>query len=209
MSIRVVLVDDHAIVRTGIAGMLARTDGIEVVGEASNGHEALEVIRNSSPGILLVDLRMPVMDGPSLIQELRRQGNDIPILVLTTYDTDADILRATEVGANGYLLKDTTLADLVQAIRATHAGDSWLAPTVATQVMKSLRGADSGKLSSRELQVLQLVAEGFSNKEIAAELHVSAATVKTHLIHVFRKLEVNDRTAAVTTALDRGILTRG
>lgn len=208
MSIRVVLVDDHPIVRAGIAGMLAQTDSIEVVGEASNGEEALSLIERTSPDVLLVDLRMPVMDGPTLIQTLRTQDSKLGILVLTTYDTDADILRATEAGANGYLLKDTSLADLVRAIEATNAGDTWLAPSVATQVMKSLHGSKSEKLSSRELEVLRLVADGHSNKEIAAELHVSLATVKTHLIHVFRKLDVNDRTAAVTVALDRGILTR-
>lgn len=209
MTIRVMLVDDHPIVRAGIAGMLAHTEGIEVVGEAANGQEALAVIQRIQPDVLLLDLRMPIMDGPTMIRELRSSGNQIGVLVLTTYDTDADILRATEAGANGYLLKDTSLADLVQAIRATHAGDAWLAPTVAAQVMKSLRGPDAEKLSTRELQVLKLVAEGYSNKEIASELHVSPATVKTHLIHVFRKLDVNDRTAAVTVALDRGILTRG
>lgn len=208
MSIRVVLVDDHPIVRAGIAGMLAQTDSIEVVGEASNGEEALSLIERTSPDVLLVDLRMPVMDGPTLIQTLRTQDSKLGILVLTTYDTDADILRATEAGANGYLLKDTSLADLVRAIEATNAGDTWLAPSVATQVMKSLHGSKSEKLSSRELEVLRLVADGHSNKEIAAELHVSPATVKTHLIHIFRKLDVNDRTAAVTVALDRGILTR-
>lgn len=208
MSIRVVLIDDHPIVRAGIAGMLAQTDGIEVVGEAANGREALGVIERVNPDVLLLDLRMPVMDGPELIRELRAKGNTIGILVLTTYDTDADILRATEAGANGYLLKDTSLEDLVRAIEATNAGDTWLAPSVAAQVMKSLHGTQAGKLSSRELDVLRLVAVGFSNKEIAVELHVSAATVKTHLIHVFRKLDVNDRTAAVTVALDRGILTR-
>ena len=208
MTIRVMLVDDHPIVRAGIAGMLAQTDGLEVVGEASNGQEALSLIAVSTPDVLLLDLRMPVMDGPELIRELRKQGNTVGILVLTTYDTDADILRATEAGANGYLLKDTSLTDLVRAIEATHAGDTWLSPSVATQVMKTLRSPEQDKLSSRELEVLRLVAEGMSNKEIASELHVSAATVKTHLIHVFRKLDVNDRTAAVTVALDRGILTR-
>lgn len=209
MSIRVVLIDDHPIVRAGIAGMLAHTDGIEVVGEAANGREALGLIERVSPDVLLLDLRMPVMDGPELIRELRAQGNAVGILVLTTYDTDADILRATEAGANGYLLKDTSLADLIRAIEATSAGDTWLAPSVAAQVMKSLHGSGTEKLSTRELEVLRLVADGHSNKEIATELHVSPATVKTHLIHVFRKLDVNDRTAAVTVALDRGILTRG
>ena len=208
MTIRVMLVDDHPIVRAGIAGMLAQTEGLEVVGEASNGQEALSMLANTSPDVLLLDLRMPVMDGPELIQILRDQGNPVGVLVLTTYDTDADILRAIEAGANGYLLKDTSLRDLVEAIRATHAGDSWLAPSVATQVMKSMRAPDINQLSSRELDVLRLVADGLSNKEIAIALSVSPATVKTHLIHVFRKLDVNDRTAAVTVALDRGILRR-
>ncbi len=209
MTIRVLLVDDHPIVRAGIAGMLGQNDEIEVVGEAANGQEALNILDRLQPEVLLVDLRMPVMDGPALIKTLRDSGNSIGILVLTTYDTDADILRATEAGANGYLLKDTSLEDLVRAIRATKNGESWLAPSVAAQVMKSLRGDEFEKLSSRELEVLQLVASGNSNKEIANALHVSPATVKTHLIHIFRKLDVNDRTAAVTVALDRGILNRG
>lgn len=208
MSIRVVLIDDHPIVRAGIAGMLAQTAGIEVVGEASDGTEAIGLIERVDPDVLLLDLRMPVMDGPALIRTLRAQGSTVGILVLTTYDTDADILRATEAGANGYLLKDTSLEDLVRAIQATNAGDTWLSPSVAAQVIKTLHGSGTDAVSSRELEVLRLVANGLSNKEIAAELHVSPATVKTHLIHVFRKLDVNDRTAAVTVALDRGILTR-
>lgn len=208
MTIRVLLVDDHPIVRAGIAGMIATTEGIEVVGEAANGEEALALIQRTPVDVILLDLRMPVMDGPTFIRAVRDAKNPVGILVLTTYDTDADILRATEAGANGYLLKDTTPQDLVKAIRATAAGESWLSPVVAAQVMKSLRGSDSEKLSAREIQVLQLVATGNSNKEIASQLHVSAATVKTHLIHVFRKLDVNDRTAAVTVAMDRGILSR-
>ncbi len=188
--------------------MLAQSDGIEIAGEAANGLEAAGLIERVNPDVILLDLRMPVMDGPELIRKLRSEGNTVGILVLTTYDTDADILRATEAGANGYLLKDTTLEDLVRAINATSAGGTWLAPSVATQVMKSLHSTKAEKLSSRELEVLRLVADGYSNKEIATELHVSPATVKTHLIHVFRKLDVNDRTAAVTVALDRGLLTR-
>lgn len=208
MTIRVLLVDDHPIVRAGIAGMIAHTEGIEVVGESANGKDALALLERTPADVILLDLRMPVMDGPTLIQTLRNEGNPVGILVLTTYDTDADILRAVEAGANGYLLKDTTPQDLVKAIRATAAGESWLSPVIAAQVMRSLRGPDSDKLSAREIQVLQLVATGNSNKEIASQLHVSAATVKTHLIHVFRKLDVKDRTAAVTVALDRGILSR-
>ena len=206
MTIRVLLIDDHPIVRKGIAGMLANTDEIEVAGEAANGREALEAIPRVQPDVLLVDLRMPVMDGPTLIEHLRSNGNPIGILVLTTYDTDADILRATEAGANGYLLKDTSQADLIQAIKSTYAGDGWLAPSITAKLMRSMRSGDVAKLSSREMDVLSLVAKGNSNKEIAVALHVSQATVKTHLIHIFRKLNVSDRTAAVTVAMDRGIL---
>lgn len=206
MTIRVMLIDDHPIVRTGIAGMLANTGGIEVVGEAANGKEALEVMPTAQPDVLLLDLRMPVMDGPTLIEHLRSSGNDIGILVLTTYDTDADILRATEAGANGYLLKDTSQSELIQAIQSTHAGDGWLAPSITAKLMRSMRSGEKTKLSTRELDVLKLVATGNSNKEIASALHVSQATVKTHLIHIFRKLDVSDRTAAVTVSMDRGIL---
>lgn len=206
MTIRVMLVDDHPIVRAGIAGMIAQTDGIDVVGEAGNGREALPLIDELRPDVILLDLRMPVMDGTELIRRLRANGDTIGILVLTTYDTDADILRAIEAGANGYLLKDTSHEDLVKAIIATGDGDSWLTPSVAAQLMRSVRQPEGEHLSSREMDVLRLVAKGNSNKEIAAELHVSQATVKTHLIHIFRKLDVNDRTAAVTLAMERGII---
>lgn len=206
MTIRVVLVDDHPLVRTGIAGMLANTEDIEIVGEAANGMEAIRVLAETRPDVILLDLRMPEMDGPELIKHLRSEGNDIGILVLTTYDTDADILRATEAGANGYLLKDTSRDELIGAIRATHAGDGWLTPTVAAQLLRTVRQGELEQLSSREQQVLQHVAKGKSNKEIASELHVSQATVKTHLLHIFRKLDVNDRTAAVTVAMERGII---
>ncbi|MCA9832745.1 MAG: response regulator transcription factor [Thermomicrobiales bacterium] len=206
MKIRVMLVDDHPLVRTGIAGMLANADEIEIVGEAANGKEALQVLAVAQPDVILLDLRMPEMDGPELIRHLRSEGNNIGILVLTTYDTDADILRATEAGANGYLLKDTSRDELIGAIRATHAGDGWLTPTIAAQLMRTVRQGEIEQLSSRELQVLKHVAKGLSNKEIASELHVSQATVKTHLLHIFRKLDVNDRTAAVTMAMERGII---
>lgn len=206
MTIRVVLVDDHAVVRAGIIGMLAGFDELEICGEASNGQEGLALIERVEPDVVLLDLRMPVMDGPSLIRTLRDAGNHIGILVLTTYDTDADILRAIEAGANGYLLKDTTRDELITAIRATNAGSSWLTPSVAAQLMSRLQRGPEEKLSGRELDVLKLVAKGNSNKEIADQLHVSQATIKTHLVNVYRKLDVNDRTSAVTTALDRGLI---
>jgi DNA-binding NarL/FixJ family response regulator len=205
-SIRVFLVDDHAIVRTGIAGMLADAPGIEVVGQAANGIAALDGIRDMDPDVVLMDLRMPRLDGPSTIARMRVAGDTRAVLVITTYDTDTDILRAIEAGANGYLLKDASRDELVQAIETVARGESWLAPSVATRLMGQVRRPAGESLSEREIEVIRLVAKGLSNKEIATEIHVSQATVKTHLIHIFRKLDVNDRTAAVTAAIERGII---
>jgi DNA-binding NarL/FixJ family response regulator len=204
--IRVLLVDDHAIVRTGIAGMLSDAEGIKVTGEAANGFEALEAIADSGPDVILMDLRMPGLDGPDTIRRLRQSGDERAILVLTTFDADTDIVRAIESGANGYLLKDATRDQLISAIRAVGRGESWLAPSVAGRLLSQMRVPANESLSERELDVLRLVAKGRSNKEIASAIHVSPATVKTHLIHIFRKLDVNDRTAAVTVALERGII---
>jgi len=204
--IRVLLVDDHAIVRTGIAGILAGVPGIEIIGESSNGQEALDAIPRLAPDVVLMDLRMPVLDGPGAIQEIRTRQMSVGILVLTTYDSDTDILRAIEAGANGYLLKDTTRDELVRAIEATASGSSWLAPNIAATVMRQMQRPTTEALSERELEVLRRVAKGRSNKEIAAEMHISQATVKTHLIHIYRKLDVNDRTSAVTVALERGVI---
>jgi DNA-binding NarL/FixJ family response regulator len=204
--IRVLLVDDHAIVRTGIAGMLTDAQGIEVVGQADDGVTALEAIRSHDPHVVLMDLRMPRLDGPATIARMRGSGDMRGVLVITTYDTDADIIRAVEAGANGYLLKDASRDALVEAIRAVARGESWLAPAVATRLMGQMRKPASDALSDREIEVLRLVARGQSNKEIATAMYISQATVKTHLIHIFRKLDVNDRTAAVTVALERGNL---
>jgi DNA-binding NarL/FixJ family response regulator len=205
--IGVLLVDDHTIVRTGIAGMLSGAEGIRVAGEAANGYEALDAIARTDPDVILIDLRMPGLDGPDTIARLRQAGDTRAILVLTTFDADVDIVRAIESGANGYLLKDATRAELIDAIHAVARGESWLAPSVASRLLTQLRTPPGESLSDRELDVLRLVAKGRSNKEIASEIHVSPATVKTHLIHIFRKLDVNDRTAAVTAALERGIIT--
>lgn len=204
--IRVLLVDDHAIVRTGIAGMLADTPAIDVIGEVSDGEQALRAIVSLDPDIVLMDLRMPVLDGPATIARLRESGDTRGVLVLTTYDSDADILRAIEAGANGYLLKDASRDQLIRAITAVARGESWLAPEVAATVMRQMQRPRTETLSERELEVLRRVGRGMSNKEIAGELHISQATVKTHLVHIFRKLDVNDRTAAVTTALDRRLI---
>ena len=152
-----------------------------------------------------MDLRMPVMDGVTAIREIKDSQPDVQVLVLTTYDSDADILPAIEAGATGYLLKDASREELYSAVRATANGESVLAPGVAARLLGRMR-APSEQLSGRELEVLELVAEGNSNSEIASRLHISQATVKSHLIHIFGKLGVSDRTAAVTVALKRGIL---
>jgi DNA-binding NarL/FixJ family response regulator len=205
-NIRLVIVDDHPVVRDGLRGMLESQPDFEVVGEASNGEEAVQLASSLSPEVMLMDLRMPVMDGVTALREIKASNPAVQVLVLTTYDSDADILLAIEAGAMGYLLKDTSREDMYAAIRATARGESVLSPGVASRLIGQMRAPAEEKLSSREVEVLQLVAEGASNREIASSLHISQATVKSHLIHIFDKLGVSDRTAAVTVALRRGIL---
>ena len=205
-KIHLVIADDHLIVRDGLRGMLESQPDFEVVGEASNGEEAVHLANSLKPEVVLMDLRMPVMDGVTAIRQIKDSQPDVQVLVLTTYDSDADILPAIEAGATGYLLKDISREELYSAVRATASGDSVLAPGVAARLIGRMRAPAEEKLSSRELEVLQLVAEGDSNSEIAGRLHISQATVKSHLIHIFGKLGVSDRTAAVTVALQRGIM---
>jgi DNA-binding NarL/FixJ family response regulator len=207
--IRILIADDHPVVRDGLAGMLAGQTDFQVVGEAADGAIAVELAAALSPDVILMDLRMPVLDGVAAIRQIRARQPSIHILVLTTYDTDADILPAIEAGATGYLLKDTPREDLFRAIRATAAGQAALAPAVAARLLGKMRAPAEEKLSARELEVLGLVAEGASNGEIAQALHISEATVKSHLLHIFAKLGVADRTAAVTVALQRGVLRLG
>lgn len=205
-TIRVLIVDDHPVVREGLAGMLAGRADFEVVAEADNGTEALSLFRRFRPDVTLLDLHMPGMDGVDVIEQLLSEAPQARILVLTTYDSDADILRAVEAGATGYLLKDTPRSDLFRAIEKVAQGESVLAPTVASRLMQRMRSPAEDALSSREIEVLQLVARGKSNREIGKALHISTATVKTHLVRIFDKLDVTDRTAAVTVALERGIM---
>ncbi|GIJ28647.1 DNA-binding response regulator [Micromonospora qiuiae] len=209
--IRLLIVDDHPVVRDGLRGMFTGDPGFEVVGEAGDGAEALAVAAHHSPDVVLMDLRMPGMDGVTAIGRLVRSGSSAKVLVLTTYDTDADVLPAIEAGATGYLLKDAPRDELVRAVRAAARGDSVLSPRVAGRLMGRLRspGPAEEPLSQRELEVLTLVAKGASNREAAARLFISEATVKTHLLHVYAKLGVNDRAAAVAVAYDRGLLTPG
>jgi len=204
--IRLIIADDHPVVRAGLQGMLASQPDFEIVGEAATGSEAVALTSQLSPDVVLMDLRMAELDGATATTQIRRQQPKTAVLVLTTYDGNADILRAIEAGATGYLLKDTPRDQLFSAIRAVALGKSVLAPEVATRLLRHLRTPAGEVLSTREIEVLSLVARGASNKEIARNLHISETTVKSHLIHIFSKLGVADRTAAVTAALERGLL---
>jgi DNA-binding NarL/FixJ family response regulator len=201
--IRLVIVDDHPVVRDGLRGMLAVPD-FEVVGEAASGDEAVAVVTALSPDVVLMDLRMPGSDGLSAIERLH--AHPCRVLVLTTYDTDRDVLPAIKAGATGYLLKDTPRDELQRAIRAAHAGEAVLSPAVATRLLGQVRKPATEALSTRELDVLALVAKGSTNRAVAAALFISEATVKTHLLHVYAKLGVSDRAAAVAVAYERGLL---
>ncbi|WP_328294628.1 response regulator transcription factor [Kineococcus sp. NBC_00420] len=205
-SVRVLVVDDHPVVRGGIEGLLATADDLEVVGGAADGREALDAVARLRPDVVLMDLRMPVVDGATATAEIRRAHPEVHVLVLTTYETDADIVRAVEAGATGYLLKDTPLAQLLDAVRAASRGETVLAPPVAAKWRARLRGSVQESLTPRELQVLGSVSRGSTNAEIGRELFIGEATVKTHLLRTFAKLGVDDRTHAVTIATQRGLL---
>ena len=209
-AIRIVVADDHPIVRAGIVGLLDQAPGIEVVGEASDGAEAVELAASERPDLVLMDLRMPGVDGASATASIVAAGQGTRVLVLTTYETDDHILAAIEAGASGYLLKAAPQAEILAGIRAVAAGETVLAPSIAAKLVSRVR-ADAASvappaLSPREHEVLALVAEGRSNPEIARSLYIGEATVKTHLLHAFEKLGVNDRTRAVTRAMELGLL---
>jgi DNA-binding NarL/FixJ family response regulator len=207
--IGVLIVDDHPVVRDGLRGMFAGDPQFTVLGEAGTGVEALAVAEAVRPDVILMDLRMPEMNGVTAIGALRERGIAARVLVLTTYDTDSDVLPAIEAGATGYLLKDVPRDELFRAVRAAARGEAVLSPSVATRLMGQLRSPAKEPLSQRELEILRLIARGFTNREAAAHLFISEATVKTHLLHVYTKLGVNDRAAAVAAAFDRGLLTPG
>lgn len=202
--IKVVIVDDHPVVRGGLVGMFAAEPGIDVVGEASSGPEGLVVIRNTDPDVVLMDLRMAGGDGVDAITRLRALHATRPrILVLTTYNAERDIRTALEAGADGYLLKDARRAELVRAIEDLAQGK----PVLTSEALAVLTGrATEQQLTDRELDALRLIAEGHTNRSVAARMHVSEATVKTHLAHAFNKLGVGDRAAAVRVAYERGLL---
>lgn len=205
-KIRILIADDHPVVREGLAGMLAGQSDFEVIGLVTDGNLAVKRHNELSPDVTLMDLQMPGLDGVGAIEAIKADNPSAHILVLTTYDSDVDILRAIEAGATGYLLKDTPREELFRAIRATAAGESALAPAVTARLMTRMRAPAEENLSAREIEVLGLVAKGKSNKEVGKALHISTATVKTHLIHIYNKLGVDDRTAAVTTAIEKKII---
>jgi DNA-binding NarL/FixJ family response regulator len=211
--IRVLVVDDHPVVRAGLCGMLAAEPGVEVVGEASSAAGAAAAARAHHPDVVLMDLRMPDGDGVRATSLVLAERPQCRIVVLTTFDNEADILRAVEAGASGYLLKDASREELVRAIRAAADGGTALAPSVAAKLVARLRpaggaggSAGPGGLSPREIEVLGMVSTGSTNAQIGRALFISEATVKTHLLRAFGKLGVSDRTAAVTAAIKRGIL---
>ena len=202
---RVLITDDHPVVRAGLR-MLLQAAGVEVVAEADSGERAVELVEQLQPDLVLMDLQLGAgMDGVAATSAIRALDDAPNVLIVTTYDTDADILRAVEAGASGYLLKDAPADELVDAVRKAAHGEAALAPAVADRLLAGLRNP-APRLSARELQVLSLVAAGASNKDVASELFVSAATVKTHLVHIFDKLGVESRTAAVSRARELGLL---
>jgi len=207
--IRLLIADDHPVVRDGLSGMFSGDDGFEVIGEAANGAQAVTLACALEPDVILMDLRMPEMDGVAAIAELARRKLPARVLVLTTYDTDSDVVRAVEAGATGYLLKDSPRGDLLRAVRAAARGEAALSPSVATRLLGQVRAPAQEPLSQREFEVLELVARGATNREAAAKLFISEATVKTHLLHIYAKLGVSDRAAAVAEAFQRGLLQPG
>jgi DNA-binding NarL/FixJ family response regulator len=210
-KIRVMVADDHPVVREGLTTMLARENDIEVLGEAQNGREAIEKARVLQPDIVLMDLRMPEIDGIEAIRQIKAENPKVKFIILTTYDNDEYIFKGIEAGARAYLLKDAPRSELFKAIRAVNRGESLIEPAIAGKVLDRLaelsrHSQPTETLSERELEVLTLIAKGASNKLIAANLQIGESTVKTHIQGIFNKLGVNDRTEAVTQAIKKGFV---
>jgi DNA-binding NarL/FixJ family response regulator len=208
MTVRIVVADDHPAMRAGVVALLASASDLEIVGEAADGHEALELVARLRPDVAVLDLRMPVQDGVALTTRIVAEHPATRVLILTTYDTDSEIERAVEAGALGYLLKDAGRDQLTSAVRAAARGETVLAPSVAARLVARIRAPAPVTLTPREVDVLHAVADGLSNPDIGARLFITEATVKTHLLRIFAKLDVNDRTAAAVAALQRNLLPR-
>lgn len=205
-QIRVVVADDHPIVRQGVVALLEDEAGIEVIAEVADGRAALSAVLTQDPDLVLMDLRMPEMDGVEATRAIRDRRPETAVLVLTTYDTDEAIVRAVEAGAVGYMLKDSPTEDLVDAVRRAASGETVLASPITKRLVERMHRVSPDALTSREIEVLREVANGNTNAQVAESLHISEATVKTHLIHVYDKLAVSDRAAAVARAYEKGIL---
>ncbi|MFD4943399.1 response regulator [Streptomyces sp. NPDC058239] len=206
--LRVILADDHTVMRAGLVALLASEPTIDIVGEAGDGREAVRLVEQLQPDVALVDLRMPVLDGVGATAEIVSRPGRTRVLILTTYETDADIERGVEAGATGYLLKDATRDQLVEAIHSASRGETVLAPRVAQRLVARMRQPSPVTLTPRESEVLDAVADGLSNAEIGRRLFIGEATVKTHLLRIFAKLDVSDRTRAVVVAMNGGLLQR-
>jgi len=209
--IKVLITDDHPVVREGLSAMLNKEPDIQVVGEAENGTEAIDKAKELQPDVVLMDLRMPEVDGVEAMRQIRAANPGIKFIVLTTYDNDEYIFKGIEAGARAYLLKDAPREELFKAIRAVYKGESLIEPAVAGKVLDrfaelSRQAQVVDALSEREVEVLKLMAKGAANKEIAAGLCISESTVKTHIQTIFQKLGVGDRTEAVTEAIKKGII---
>lgn len=201
--IRVLIADDHVTVREGLSAMIDRQEDMAVVGQATNGEEVVALWRTAGADVILLDLRMPLLDGVQAIEQIRREDASARIIILTTFDTDADVTRAVKAGARGYLLKDAPLEDLLASIRKVHAGETSIPPALVAKLAQNLSGE---ALTQRELEVLSLIASGDRNKPIADALHITEATVKSHLSSIFNKLDVISRTEAVSIARRRGLI---
>jgi DNA-binding NarL/FixJ family response regulator len=206
MTIQILIADDHPVVRSGLMALLNSQPEFEVVAAAENGETAVSLSLANTPDVILMDLQMPVVDGLAAIQQIRAQQPEARIIVLTTYDTDADIMPALKAGATGYLLKDAPPEALFDAVQSAARGEVTYAPKVAAKITRHLINTPKRTLSNREVEILELASQGNSNKAIASKLHITEATVKSHFVHIFTKLGVDDRTAAVTVALKRKII---
>ena len=202
-SIRILIVDDHPVVRAGLASMLGTQEELTLVGAARSGEEALTMLEEHHPEVLLLDLRMPGMSGVETLQALKRANRQIRVIILTNYETDEDIYRAFQAGAQGYLLKDTSLREMVEAIRAVHSGKRYIPRHIASRLAERMVRTD---LTSRELEILKLLSKGPTNKQIGHALGISDNTVRNHVLKIIEKLEVSDRTEAATTAIQRGLI---